>query len=270
MEHSIETINEIHELKLPYGTPIKIKYTTKEFEYNLLVYNKRDRFENAVVLSNGAVDLNKKRPPIFMRSKWAKEIDASLIYLDDATLHGTELKLGWGQGNKNEFVLKVYSKLVKAIISKINLETDHVFYYGSSAGGFMSLILAAMHNGSTAIVNNPQTDVKNYHEGHSRPLLEMSYGTIETAYNSFRERVNVVNAFKHVDNVPHIYYIQNQYSFHDLKYHVNPFIKSMKEDELEIEKVTFINYFDKERGHTPLDKDPALNSLNLLIKRNLF
>src|SRR5699024_8289929 len=98
-----------------------------------------------------------------------------------------------------------------------------------------------------AVVNNPQTDIKSYHEGHSIPLLELCYSTVKNAYNNYQERVNVVSAFKYMSNVPQIYYLQNQYSSHDLNYHVNPFIKSMKEEGLDLEKVVFINYFNQER-----------------------
>src|SRR5699024_6482400 len=134
----------------------------------------------------------------------------------------------------------------------------------------MSMVLSSMHENSYSIVNNPQTDIKNYHIGHSQPLLELSYGSVDRAYTDYLERVNVVEAFKYSGYVPKVYYMQNQYSFHDLKFHVNPFVKSMKEQELALEKIVFINYFDKERGHTPLDKMPALRSLNLLLSRDIF
>src|SRR5690625_1366008 len=107
MEKTIQTIKEIDTLDIQSGEPFKIKYKTELFEYNLLI-DYKEKFDNIVVLSNGAVNLEKKNPPVFMRSKWAREIEGSLIYLDDATIHGTGLNLGWGQGKKEEFVLEVY------------------------------------------------------------------------------------------------------------------------------------------------------------------
>ncbi|QQD85660.1 prolyl oligopeptidase family serine peptidase [Jeotgalicoccus sp. ATCC 8456] len=269
MNHTIDNLNEIDNLKLEAGVGNNITYRTDFFEYNVLVYVK-ERFDNLVVLSNGAVNYEKKAPPIFMRSKWARDIDGNLIYLDDPTIHNTQLNLGWGQGNSKEFALRVYSEMVKKISKLLKIEDTKICYYGSSAGGFMSMVLASMHTDSFSIVNNPQTDVRSYHEGHSYPLLELSYGNIDQAYKDFPERVNVAEAFKYTNYVPKVYYIQNQFSHHDLKFHVNPFIKSMKEYELDLEKIIFINYFDKEKGHTPLDKDPAVNSINLLLSRDIF
>lgn len=269
MEYIIENLNDIDKLTFEEGIDNYLIYRTENFEYNLLVYYKQ-QYDNLVVLSNGAVNYEKKAPPIFMRSKWARDIEGSLIYLDDATIHGTNLNLGWGQGNANEFVLRVYSEIIKKVSCRLEIPSNKTCYYGSSAGGFMSILMSTMHTGSFSIVNNPQTDVKNYHEGHSKPLLELSYGSIENAYENFGERVNLICAFQYYNYVPKIYYIQNQFSHHDLKFHVNPFIKSMKEKQLDIEKVIFLNYFDKEKGHTPLDKNPAVRSLNLLLERDLF
>src|SRR5699024_6237673 len=113
MQYKIENINEIKNLEFGYGAPLKLLYKTDSFEYNLLIIL-RSKFDNLLVLSNGAVNYQKKDPPIFMRSKWARELDANLIYLDDPTIHNTGLNLGWGQGNVNEFVLETYSDLVKA------------------------------------------------------------------------------------------------------------------------------------------------------------
>lgn len=269
MDYIINNLNEIDSLELEKGIGNNITYKSEYFEYNVLIYVK-ERFDNLVVLSNGAVNYEKKAPPIFMRSKWAREIEGNLIYLDDPTIHNTKLNLGWGQGNSKEFALRVYSELIKKLVKLLKIEDNKTCYYGSSAGGFMSMILASMHEDSFSIVNNPQTDVRNYHEGHSYPLLELSYGNVDVAYSNYLERVNVAEAFKYTDNVPKVYYIQNQFSNHDLKFHVNPFIKSMKEYELDLEKIIFINYFDKEKGHTPLDKAPALASLNLLLVKDIF
>lgn len=269
MEYIINDLADINELSFSAGVPTKISYNSGDFEYNILIYYK-ERFNNLVVLSNGAVNYEKKAPPIFMRSKWARDIEGSLIYLDDATIHNTSLSLGWGQGNKNEFVLRIYSEMVKMLAKKMNVVDENVCYFGSSAGGFMSMLLASMHKDSFSIVNNPQTDIKNYHVGHSKPLLELSYGSIENAYDNYAERVNVSNAFIAAEFVPKIFYIQNHFSHHDLKFHLNPFIKDLKEKNLNIDNISLITYFDKEKGHTPLDKEPGLNSLNLLLKHNIF
>lgn len=269
MEYYIKNINEINELIFDSNEMNRIIYKSEHFEYNVLVCNK-EKFDRIAILSNGAVNPEKESSPVFMRSSWSKDIDSSLIFLDDSTIHNTKLSLGWGQGNSKEFVLSIYSQIIKEIVKNLSIEDEKVCYFGSSAGGFMSMLLSSMHINSFAVVNNPQTDITKYHDGHSKPLLELSYGSVENAYTNYGERISVIDAFKYYGNTPKVYYIQNQISNHDLKFHVNPFIKLMKDDELGIEKIIFINYFDKEKGHNPLDKKSALKSLNFLLKSDIF
>lgn len=269
MEYTINEISDIQAIDFPFNVPLKIKYSTKNFDYNLLVKSNKN-YDQLVVLSNGAINREKKVPPVFMRSSWLNEINANLIFIDDGTIHNTNLSLGWGQGNTDEFILETYSNIIKEIMTCLTIQDEEVYYFGSSAGGFMSLILSAMHISSSAIVNNPQTDITTYYEAHANPLLERVYGSNPVNYQNYKHRINVVDAFNYYGNVPNVYYIQNQFSAHDIRCHVNPFIKQMKEEDLSIENIIFINYYDEEKGHNPTSESSTLNYLNLLIDRNIF
>lgn len=263
----IDTIDEIKNLDFSVDNVFRIKYTSNYFNYNLLV--KIDKtYEQLVVLSNGAVDHNKKTPPVFMRRSWIDEIDANLVFVDDGTIHDTDLSLGWGQGNAEEFVLEKYNEIILLIKDMMKIEDGEVTYFGSSAGGFMSLILSSMHRHSNALINNPQTIVQNYYEGLSGPLLKMAYR--EESLEKFKYRINVAEAFKYYDYVPKAYYIQNQLCFHDVNKHVNPFKVKMKELGLSLEPIIFINYYDEKSGHSPVSDNATLNYLNLLIKKDIF
>jgi hypothetical protein len=269
MEYIIGSIEEIENIDFPAGEKVSLKYSSDHFEYNMMVLSK-GQSDKLIVMSNGAVDLAKKQPPVFMRSNWQEDISASLIYLDDPTIHGKGLKLGWGQGNPDEYVLETYSRLMLKLSEALGYKSEDVSYYGSSAGGFMSMILSSFHEGSRAIVNNPQTDIRNYHPSHSEPLLEACYGSVEEAYEDYAYRVNVAEAFVKNNNMPMIFYIQNQLSAHDIKYHFNVFLKSLKENKMDLKKLVCINYYDKETGHAPLDKDQTIEMIELLSRRRLF
>jgi predicted rRNA methylase YqxC with S4 and FtsJ domains len=56
--------------------------------------------------------------------------------------------------------------ILKILISQLKIPEYNVLFYGSSAGGFMSLMLAGMFDNSIAVVNNPQTVVHNYYQRH--------------------------------------------------------------------------------------------------------
>src|SRR5699024_11902387 len=71
----------------------RINKNNKAFYFNMKLNKKNKRL---LILSNGAIDRRRKNPPIFMRSSWAKDIDANCIFIDDPTLHDNKLFIGWG------------------------------------------------------------------------------------------------------------------------------------------------------------------------------
>src|SRR5699024_11428251 len=49
---------------------------------------------NLMVFSNGAIDTNIRKPPVFMRSSWSDDINANCLFIDDRTIHNSDLKIG--------------------------------------------------------------------------------------------------------------------------------------------------------------------------------
>src|SRR5699024_3294470 len=118
-----------------------------------------------VVFSNGAVDRSKSDLPVFMRHTWSDDINASCIYVDDRTIHDSNLSIGWGIGNKDIYYLDEMGIIIRRILKILGYKNSNTFYFGSSAGGMMSMILATKHMYSNAIVNNPQMFTYNFMEG---------------------------------------------------------------------------------------------------------
>src|SRR5699024_9425029 len=101
-----------------------------------------------LVFSNGAYDPKISKPPVFMRSKWHEDFDANCLFIDDRTVHGNRLRIGWGVGSKERHYLVDYVEVVKKISEIISVEANNIIYFGSSAGGFMSMAMATMHKGT--------------------------------------------------------------------------------------------------------------------------
>src|SRR5699024_11488926 len=137
----------------------KIIKNNVDFYINIVLKENNDKL---VVFSNGAVNRSKKEPPIFMRSSWHEEINANCIFIDDRTLHGNNLSLGWGIGNEKRYFLHDYSQIIIRISVLLNLNVNNIVYYISSAGGFMSSNLYAMHRGTRALVNHSLRIVNDY------------------------------------------------------------------------------------------------------------
>ncbi|MEB6262258.1 prolyl oligopeptidase family serine peptidase [Mammaliicoccus sciuri] len=240
----------------------------EEFYFKIHLKNTDD---NIVVFSNGAVDPEKKEPPIFMRESWVNDMDYSAIFIDDKTIHNKNLKIGWGIGTKERHYLKDYSEIIKKIVHILDIENRNIFYYGSSAGGFMSIALATMHSETTAIVNNPQTYVYNYYKTTVDALYEAIFpGMIKNdIQKEFSARLSITSLFRVCKRTPKIYYIQNRLSKFDMDKHLNPFIKMLDKYGIDSTPINFILYNDKSAGHNPLSKEKTLEFIELVIRKSI-
>ncbi|MCG1009955.1 hypothetical protein J4760_07980 [Salinicoccus sp. ID82-1] len=246
---------ELKKVKLPFNRQTQLEVLHEGRTYHFLLYL-RKRTDHLLVMSNGAINPVKKRPPVFMRSTWTDSLPGSLIFIDDPTLHGTDLRLGWGQGTRDQFALEVISNLIDTISEMLKYDRSQIFFYGSSAGGFMSLMYATMLAGTTAIVNNPQTNVLRYYATSSDPLIRHVYGILDRGImmEQYGHRLSVAEAFSHYGNVPRIHYFQNTLCLHDMRNHLEPLIAEMEAGGLDMSQLYVHHYFDAEAGHRPLSK----------------
>jgi len=251
--------NQVHEINI------------NNLSVNLKVFIKPNN-NKLVVFSNGAVDRTKKDPPIFQRSSWYKEIDANCIFLDDKTIHQALLNTGWGVGTADRHYLKDYSIIIKKIASLLSIHDNNVTYYGSSAGGFMSIILATFHTDSLAIVNNPQIDLnKHFNPNSVNKLFEAVFPNSkrEDIIKNYSERINVVENILKQEYMPNLVYIQNKQSIPDMNIHYNPFFESIEKHQLDISSVQSILYNNEKLGHNPLNQETTLFFINTIINNKL-
>lgn len=220
-----------------------------------------------VVFSNGAVDPSKKKPPVFMRSNWHEEMNYNAIFIDDRTIHNNDLRLGWGVGTKERHFLNDYSEIIKKIAFLTNITDDNVYYYGSSAGGFMSMVLATMHERSTAIVNNPQTYVYKYYEKAYQAMYKSIFPGMNDVeiHKNYSDRLSITSILKKYKYVPNIYYFQNRLCKTDMDNHLMPFMNNLDKYKINSAPIQFILYNDKNSGHNPLSKDKTLKFIDMII-----
>lgn len=253
--------DEIQELKIKKGN----------HTYCMKVHPKAST-DKCVIFSNGAVDPKKNKPPVYMRSSWSEEIDASSIFIDDPTLHGTKLRLGWGQGRPGIFHLEEIADILAILLPKMNVDHKDVYFFGSSAGGFMSLYYSILIKGSTAVVNNPQTKVLNYLEPHVKNMLKKSYGVEDKddVDPSLLYSLDIAEAVRHYGYFPEkIYYFQNQSCEADIEKQLNPFIDTLKGYGIEAKGLNVISYFDESLGHNPIDKSKTIRIINKILNNEL-
>ncbi len=229
-EYPRKNINYEHldSLLIPYNEPFILVLNWEGITFEFLIKLKQHS-EHLIVLGSGAMNFNENRipPPYFQRHSWIQDFEDSTIYYNDPTLYAdSELLVGWGQGINKRFFIKDIATILEKLIKKVSIPFEKVIFYGSSAGGFMSLILSGYLKDSIALVNSPQTNLLKWLPVPVKQVFKYSYPNMSETdiVNNYFDRIDVVHFYKHIKYVPKIYYLQNAYCEIDIKDHVIPFI----------------------------------------------
>lgn len=242
----------------------KIVIMKNNVNFHLKLFLKKHS-KNLIAFSNGAVDYTKKKPPVFMREKWQGDYDANCIYIDDPTLHNSNLRVGWGFGEDNHYYLESISIIIKEIANLLNIKSENTIYFGSSAGGFMSMMLATMHPGTTAVVNNPQFTVKQERYINFVKSKYPKY-THQEIKEKFSERFSFYVLSETHKYFPKVFYIINRYSKADVNLQYTPFQKYIDKHSGISSKVEFIQYHSP-NGHSGLySREQTSKLLNNILE----
>lgn len=257
--------NQIEEMAIITSEPFLLNVQWDEVSYEFLIRVKQ-KSPNVIILGSGASE--NQHPPIFQRYTWMEEFDDSLIFYNDPTLYLGNINLGWGQGTIERFYLKEIAIILEKLIQKLNVANENILFYGSSGGGFMSLILAGYIKESCALVNNPQTILTNWYKDAFTQVFNISYPnlSLEEINNLFAERINVIAFYNQIKYVPRIYYLQNIAAEFDMKNHLEPFVEGLQQidENCHVNPVKIDLYFDKSSGHIPLEKNKILRYINFI------
>ncbi|MFD1451540.1 hypothetical protein [Oceanobacillus sojae] len=231
--------------------------------YEFLLYI-RSNSHKAIVFGSGAYNRNKVSPPIFTRSSWYDYFEETCIYYNDPTLYlSDELTIGWGYGNSEKHYIEEIAEILEMLYKRIKISPKHVLYFGSSAGGFQSLMLGSRLKGFV-VVNNPHTIIGKYYKNSVRNLINCLTENILKP-----ERSIVTKYFEKNKYVPAILYMQNIASEHDMQNHFIPFIEylgKINADFIGKRKVKTLMYMDQEQGRNPLDTKETIRVINNNLK----
>lgn len=273
MNYSVENIDieDLDQFKIPSSDkPFILAILNKGVKFEFLIKNKQGA-ENILIMGSGSFDSSKMNLPIFHRHAWIKDFNETVVMFNDPTLYLGELTLGWGNGTADRYYLKEIYNILEILIKKLNFNFRNTFLYGSSAGGYMALLLAGYMKGATAIVNNPQIIVKNFWRKPVKKMIEVCYPgmSIEEVIKKYPERMNVIDFYEDINYIPRIKYLQNTAAEMDIQNHLIPFISGLnklsKSDQplnVDVEL-----YSDSQKGHNPVSKDETISLINKVIGR---
>lgn len=219
----------IYDINFPPEGLHQLRIHIKGVPFELLVKSIHSP-KNIIVFGQSALSTRLNLPlPVYHRWTWFNDFPESVcVALNDPTLYLNDSILGgWFQGTSDHFYMEDGAKIVGKIANYFGINNSKIFFYGSSAGGFSSLMMAAQLHGASAIAEIPQTNMARYHVLSAlNNLSRHCYNgvPIQEILNLYPERISVLEQFKKLGHIPNIMYLQNVSDTLHLENHLFPFI----------------------------------------------
>ena len=233
--------------------------------------NRRTDSDQLIIFNNGAVAEGNVSVPIFQRHSWANILKTSSVFCMDPTLYlNGFLQVGWGIGKNENYYLENSSLILKKLINKMGIRLDDTVIYGTSAGGYLSILMGIYLKGAKVVADNAQLDVRNWiYKDALNSVITFCFDNIGDAL-IHKERFSIIDAFEKHHYVPKIYMHVNLSSNADNSTQLIPFLKhaetmtSIKEyDDIEV----FL-HFNPEKGHNGIDMDEAIRFLYDVLEKS--
>lgn len=272
MEFYVDNIIEVNyedlaNCSFPRKQLFGLKVYKNSVKYEFLIKLSDNPYSKVICFGSGAKQKNHK-PPIFHRYSWNIFFKESVIYYNDPTLYlDDELKLGWCVGERSEWYLEGIREILEKIFIMNNIFNKNVLFYGSSGGGFTSILLATFFK-TSCLVNNPQFNLKLYNPQSYKDMINVCFGTLsDKELENYECRINAFELFKQERYIPKINYLVNINSYFDIKSQLMPFIQSILEMDIPLtEKLNIIIYSD-DNGHNPISKELTIKYIKNILNK---
>jgi hypothetical protein len=195
-------------------------------------------------------------------------LKTSAIFCMDPTLYINDLSVGWGVGKNENYYLENSSLILKTIIKKMNINLENTVIYGTSAGGFISIIMGIYLKGAKVLADNSQLDVSNWAVMNAvDSVLEYCFDNIGSALK-YSERFSVIESFIKNNYVPKIFIHVNLCSKIDNSMQLVPFLEKIEKMKniKEYNNIEIILHYEEKKGHDGLTQSEALEELYKILK----
>ena len=266
------TINyyELNNISIQSDTMYVLRVLKDNVPYEYLI-NRKSNNDKLIVFNNGAIAGGNVNVPVFQRHSWAKQIKTSAVFCMDPTIYiNNYLQLGWGIGKNENYYLENSSLILKKIIEKMNISLDNTVIYGTSAGGYLSIIMGIYLKGAKVVADNAQLDTTRWiFKEALDSVITFCFDNISDSLK-YRERFSIVDAFEKNNYVPKIYLHVNLCSIADNSTQLIPFLYSMEESKYisGYNDIEVILHYEKEKGHNGLSYNDAIKFLYKVLDEN--
>ena len=225
------------------GTIYDILWDGVHFEF--FIHYKPDSAQ-AVILGTG--DVGQHPRPYFSRISWAKELPYTTIYYTDPTSYMPPCTLGWGYGTNDRWYLENIAVLLYQILKKLNISTSDTLFYGSSGGGYTSMLLASMFR-SRATVINPQYIPEKFVQ---RRVLALKSACLKKGEELLPERITAMAVFLKENYFPYLHVVQNIQAEFDIEAQLTPFLTQVSHSKPDCDGRLSIDFYSASGGHNTM------------------
>ena len=273
--------NEISSFEFPLDEPFGLQVTYNDTIY-CLVIKFSSKNKNLICTGPGAHERDTIRngellkPPFFDRWSWYKYFKESFIaYADPMFFYGDKIKIAWLIGTKEHWYLQDLSEIIEELCKNQEIKHSNILFYGSSGGGYTSVVLGTLIKNSQVLINNSQLFIMNYWESMVNPVFDVLYDSFEgmdkdEIVEKIKYRLDTIELFKKENYAPFITYYVNAESEWDIKLHGTPFLK-------QIYKLKQFNGLDvvyyreiKKVPHEPMNSDKTIKVIKEYCKNYLY
>ena len=287
MENIVKNIirlnfDEIDKFEFPLDQPFGLQIIHNNTLYCLIVrfssknknlicagsgFHRRDR-----ILPNGEI----LQPPFFDRWNWFKYFKESYIsYSDPLFFYDDEITLGWFVGTKNEWYLNSLAEIIEKLANNQEIINDNILFFGSSGGGFASVVLATLLKNSKALINNAQLFLLNYNERTLTKLFSLISPDFEgmnweEIIDEIDYRLDIMKLFEKEKFAPYIIYYLNSESRGDILDHTIPLFRKIRDSET-YNGMNIVLYREaKEVPHQPMPTNITVEVIKKYSKELLY
>ncbi len=248
MDYKKQSVNyyEIEKESFRCSEPTIYEIMWDGVKFEILINYKKES-EYATVFGTGNVNktLNKELP-VFSRRTWMDEFSCTGIWYFDPTLYlKNDLTLAWYYGTNERWYLKDIAELIKIILNKLDIKISNTLFYGSSGGGFSSIMLATMFHGKATVVN-PQLDATQYNEYTLQTLAD---SVLNDGEELIIERLKASDFIKKEKFFPVIHIYCNSFSKNDAKVQIPAFLSDCFDYNLDCSERFKVDFYYNVNGH---------------------
>jgi len=267
-------LDEVSTFDFPKNELCGVEIIENQVKYEFLIKLRLNSNKLICFGAKGGLDRGKRDLPDFPRFSWHDSFHESLIYYADPTFYiNKKIKTGWYMGTEDNWYLEKIAEIISKIVENFGVENENILFYGTSVGGFSSVMLATLFKKSTALVGNPQILISNHYTKPYNNIKKYCFNdkSEEEILEKYSYRFNVFDLFKRENYVPHVIYLVNAQSKRDLYKQCMPFIKELgKLPTFNDNDVEVIIYHDEDGHVGRVARTIAIPLIKLVLNRKIY